>query len=140
MDDFTRYSGSFPFIKQSLEENNHVIITSVLQKEDTVLDYVKSMNQSNVIELPTGSYLSEIQDQLKNNILNIINVKLEPIRKADDGIKSDILKSNDIVVKSIVSKLSKLSKKLAVVLTSEILSLVSRILILYFVFNFLKAD
>lgn len=125
MDDFTRYSGSFPFVKQSLKQNNHVIIPSVLQKDDTILDYVKTMKQSHVIELPSGTNLNEIKDQLESNVLNIISVKLESIRQADNVARSDILKTNDKAINSIVSKFSDLSKKLAVVFTSETLSMVS---------------
>ena len=98
---------------------------SVLQKDDTILDYVKLMKKSHVIELPSGIDPSEIKDQLKSNVLNIINVRLESIRKADDVVRSDILKTNDKKINSIVSKFSEFSKKLAVVFTSETPSMVS---------------
>lgn len=107
---------------------------SVLQTDDTILDYVKSMRQSHVIELPSGVNPSEIKNQLKSNVLNIINVKLESIGKADNVVRSDILKTNDEAINSIVSKFSELSKKLAVVFTSETLSMVS--ILLYFYANF----
>lgn len=128
MDDFTRYSGSFPFTKKSLERKNHIVLPSVLQEEGTtVMEHVESMRPSKVITLPTESDPTEVKDQLQNDILNIISVKLEPIRKAENKVKADILKSNDNTINTIVSKFSKLSKKMAVVLSSEALSLVSYI-------------
>ncbi|XP_066932600.1 V-type proton ATPase subunit S1-like [Clytia hemisphaerica] len=125
IDDFTRHSQSFVFVKRSLANSNHVTLPSVNIEDESVLDYIKTLRDVNIIDIPLGSDndFEVLKKQFKDNTLNIVVVKLEPLRDGNMESKDVILKRNDATMDSMTQAFSKLSKKITYLYTSEDLSM-----------------
>ena len=96
-----------------MANSNHVAFPSVNVKDGSVLDYIKALRKINIIDIPLGSIdnIEGLKKQLKDNVLNVVVVKLEPLRDGNMESKDVILKRNDEAMDSMTQTFSKLSKR-----------------------------
>lgn len=101
-------------------------LPSVNIEDESVLDYIKTLRDVNIIDIPLGSDndFEVLKKQFKDNTLNIVVVKLEPLRDGNMESKDVILKRNDATMDSMTQAFSKLSKRITYLYTSEDLSMV----------------
>lgn len=106
IDDFTKYTNSYPFLQQRLEKGNQLVLPSVSQNTGSLYESMRSNPDYKIIEVfAETAWKSQLaKENLDGTKTNVFVLHLEPVGDVKSSLKDVVLKRNDYTMESVTQK------------------------------------